>query len=121
MLGAIALARTDLPVAHIARNMGLTRQSVQRVVNDLAASGLVAFAPNPYHRRASLVRLTDAGRATYQAASERQVPWVNHLASNLDQRDIEAAVQLARTLIQRLETMNATAPPRTAEKVEARA
>src|SRR5437016_12492641 len=55
VLGAIALAGPHLPVAHIARNMGLTRQAVRRLVNELAADGLVAFATNPHHRRARLV------------------------------------------------------------------
>ena len=35
VLGAIALSPVPLPVAHIARNMGLTRQAVQRVVDDM--------------------------------------------------------------------------------------
>src|SRR5215831_3423233 len=46
VLGAISVARTPQPVAHIARSMGLTRQAVQRTVNELAASGLLDFAPN---------------------------------------------------------------------------
>ncbi len=41
-----------LPVAQIARAIGLTRQSVQRTVDLLAAEKLVALADNPYHRRA---------------------------------------------------------------------
>jgi DNA-binding MarR family transcriptional regulator len=105
VLGAISLAGTPLPVAHIARNMGLTRQAVQRVVNDLASDGLVAFAPNPHHRRAKLVRLTAAGQAAYQAADERQKPWANDLAADLDEQDIKMATQVARTLIQRLEAV----------------
>src|SRR5712692_10354297 len=38
VLGAVALAGNRLPVAHIPRNMGLTRQAVQRTVNELAAA-----------------------------------------------------------------------------------
>lgn len=103
VLGAIALAGTALPVAHIARNMGLTRQAVQRVANELASDGLVSFAPNPHHRRAKLVRLTAAGQAAYQAADERQKPWANELAAGLNERDIKTATHVARALIGRLE------------------
>jgi DNA-binding MarR family transcriptional regulator len=103
VLGAIALAGRQLPVAHIARNMGLARQSVQRLVNDLAADGLVEFAPNPYHRRAKLVRLTNAGENTYRTAIERQIPWANRLAANLDADALEAAVHIVQSLIRRLE------------------
>ncbi|KAB7766497.1 MarR family winged helix-turn-helix transcriptional regulator [Xanthomonas maliensis] len=61
VLGGIGYAPAPLPVAHIARNMGLTRQAVQRVVDVLATHGLVRFATNPHHQRAKLVVLTDAG------------------------------------------------------------
>src|SRR5262249_27541551 len=67
VLGAVALAATPGPVAHLARSMGLTRQGVQRIVNALAAQGLLQFEPNPHHRRAPLVTLTEEGRQAYQA------------------------------------------------------
>src|SRR2546430_6424913 len=62
VLGALQLAGEPLPVAHIARQMGLTRQSVQRTVDLLAQEGLIAFADNPHHRRAQLVDFTPPGR-----------------------------------------------------------
>ncbi len=103
VLGASALAATPCPVAHLARSMGLTRQAVQRIVNELAAEGLVELAPNPHHRCAQLVLLTEAGRRTYQAASERQTPWVNRLAEGLDEQELTAARHVIRALLQRLE------------------
>jgi DNA-binding MarR family transcriptional regulator len=102
-VGAIALAGTPLPVAHIARNMGLTRQAVQRVTNELAADGLVVFTPNPHHRRAKLVSLTAAGWRAHHAALERQAPWANWLAADLTKEEIEAATQVLSALGQRLE------------------
>ena len=65
VLGAIALSNTPLPIAQIARNMGLTRQAVQRVANELEAEGFVRFAPNPHHQRAKYVLLTRKGEAAY--------------------------------------------------------
>src|ERR1700745_1958671 len=59
VLGAVALSKVPLPVAHLARNIGLARQSVQRVVDDMMNDGLVRYAPNPHHRRAKLVLFTD--------------------------------------------------------------
>lgn len=61
VLGAIALSPVPLPVAHIARNMGLTRQAVQRLVDDMRADGFVRLEPNPHHRRAMLVLATERG------------------------------------------------------------
>jgi DNA-binding MarR family transcriptional regulator len=51
-------------VAGAARRLGLTRQSVQRVVDDLIAAGQVQLAANPDHARSPLVALTGTGRAT---------------------------------------------------------
>src|SRR5215510_4989346 len=51
-LGAIAFSPVSLPVAHRARNMGLSRQAVQRLVNEMERDGLVRFAPKPHHERA---------------------------------------------------------------------
>ncbi len=75
VLGAIALSPVPLPVAHIARNMGLTRQAVQRLVDEMRTDGLVRLEPNPHHRRAMLVVATERGDAAYRAASERQERW----------------------------------------------
>ena len=44
-----------LPTAHIARNMRLSRQAVQRLANEMERDDLVRFAPNPHHERAKFV------------------------------------------------------------------
>ena len=45
VLGAVL--EEPLPVAEIARRVGLTRQSVQRVANDVVAQGWARWQPNP--------------------------------------------------------------------------
>lgn len=102
VLGAIALSPVALPVAHIARNMGLTRQSVQRIVDDMRAAGLIRLEPNPHHRRAMLVAMTDDGLAAYGSASLRQERWAHDLAAGLPAQGIADAVKMLRTLRQRL-------------------
>lgn len=93
-----------LPVAQIARNMGLTRQAVQRVANDLAAEGFVAFAPNPDHQRAKLVDLTDKGRAALDEVSRRQTAWANRIAASVDAADLATATAAVRALRTALES-----------------
>ena len=75
VLGAIAVAPVPLSVAQIARAMGLTRQAVQRLANDMERDGLLRFAVNPHHQRAKLVVMTSRGQAAYGAAMKRQAPW----------------------------------------------
>jgi DNA-binding MarR family transcriptional regulator len=108
VLGAAAMAPVPLPVSHIARTMGLSRQGVQRIANELEAQGIVYFAPNPHHQRAKLVVLTERGRALYEAAAERQGLWATALANGLPPGAIQAATELLRTVRSRLEAASTT-------------
>ena len=112
MLGAIALSPVPLPVAHVARNMGLTRQAVQRVVDDMRDDGLVRLETNPHHRRAMLVVTTESGDAVYRAASERQERWADALASGLQAERFEAASALLHEMQVRLDEARALTPKR---------
>ena len=103
VLGALALSGVPLPVAHIARNMGLSRQAVQRLVNEMQGQGLLRLEPNPHHRRAHLVVLTEAGRAAYARAMQRQMPWARSLTKGISAARISEALALLTELRQRLE------------------
>ncbi|WP_430502668.1 MarR family winged helix-turn-helix transcriptional regulator [Micromonospora trifolii] len=83
-------------VASAARRLGLARQSVQRVVDDLARAGMVELHDNPDHRRAPLVTLTEAGLVTLTGLLER---------SDADRRD---AVDRAGLSLSDLENARAT-------------
>ncbi|MGK5742714.1 MarR family winged helix-turn-helix transcriptional regulator [Micromonospora sp. URMC 103] len=87
-------------VASAARRLGLARQSVQRVVDNLVTAGLVTLHDNPDHVRAPLVALTEEGRTTLAALLER---------SDADRRDVVARAGLslrdledARAVVRRL-------------------
>jgi DNA-binding MarR family transcriptional regulator len=103
VIGAIAESSVPLPVAHIARKMGLTRQTVQWLANEMKRDGLVRFEANPAHRRAQLVVLTPRGRASYRAAMKRQRAWVQQLAVGLSLEQIEAARSTLLTIRRHLE------------------
>lgn len=102
ILGAIAYAEQSETVAWHARNMGIHRQGVQRIVNDLEKDGIVEFQPNPQHKRAHLVVLTSKGNALFQAAMALQVPWVNGLSEGLSQSDIRTTQKVVDHLKARL-------------------
>lgn len=88
VLGAVALSPNPIPVAQIARNMGLTRQAVQRLVNEMMADGLLEFGDNPNHRRARVVTLTNAGERAYEAAIDRWSRWVAEFETLLTRDEI---------------------------------
>jgi DNA-binding MarR family transcriptional regulator len=103
ILGAIVAAERPQPVAWLARNLGANRQNVQRIINDLHKEGLVAFEPNPHHRRAQLAVLTHKGRQTFDAAMRLQAPWVNSLSDGLLVKDIETVHRVITVLRKKLE------------------
>ena len=109
VLGAIDSSPVPLPVAHIARNMGLTRQAVQRSVDDMRADGLIRLEENLHHRRAMPVVMTPEGKAAYGQASERQKAWVRSLATGLSSTQIAAASALLHELLCCLERDAASA------------
>ena len=98
-----ALDEGPLPVAHIARNMGLRRQSLHRTVDLLVRAGLVELVENPHHRRARLVQLTDRGRTTLDRVNRMQIAWSNDLAAGLSAAEIRAAGSVLQAVRERLE------------------
>ncbi len=102
VLGAIAMSTTAQPVAWLARGMGLNRQGVQRIVNELVQEGLVRLEDNPNHRRATLVVLGDAGHDVYRAAERLQVPWVNALSKGMTVERIVASRRTITEIFDRL-------------------
>jgi DNA-binding MarR family transcriptional regulator len=105
ILGAVTGAQRPQPVAWLARDLGASRQNVQRIVNDLAGEGWVEFQPNPHHRRAQLVVLTDEGRQAFEAAMKLQAPWANQLSNGISNEEIEAAHAVLMRLQRNLDDM----------------
>jgi DNA-binding MarR family transcriptional regulator len=91
VLGALDDERRT--VAEIGRQMGLTRQSVQRTADILEADGLVSYVDNPAHQRAKLAMLTRRGRATLDAITSRQIAWANAVGGRLEEDDVRHAIR----------------------------
>lgn len=98
VLGAVALAGGPLTVPHIARNMGLTRQGVQKQVDLLVTEELLARLPNPDHRRSPLVSLTAAGRRAYARADTRWRKLAQRLTAPFPHTALSQAGELIEAL-----------------------
>ena len=92
VLGALGYSPVPLPVSHIARNMGLSRQAVQRVVDLLAERAMVRFEANPHHQRAKLVVLTGQRRAALAAAERCERPLNDLVVEKIGHERIAAVV-----------------------------
>ncbi|WP_207839206.1 MarR family winged helix-turn-helix transcriptional regulator [Williamsia soli] len=83
VLGAVL--SEPLSVSDIAREMGITRQSVQRTADLLAEQGLVTFRDNPAHRRAKLVEVTDAGLSAVRLINPGHRDMARRLSELIDE------------------------------------
>lgn len=108
VLGTIVATERAQPVAWLARDMDANRQNIQRIVNDLEKEGLVTFAPNPHHKRAPLIVLTDKGKQVFDSAMYLQGPWINKLSEGLQVKDIEITHSVLTTLRKKLESDGVT-------------
>lgn len=100
VLGAVL--PQPLPVSGIAREMGLTRQSVQRIADLLVDRGLAVYRDNPAHRRAKLVEVTPAGLAAVRDIAPQHRRAAEALVAELG---AERAEEIRRALLDLVDAM----------------
>ena len=86
-------------VSDIARLMGLTRQSVQRVANALVAEGFATWEPNPRHRRAKLLAPTPRARDAIHEIAKVQHPWSSVVGDELGAAQLQRATRTVEDLL----------------------
>ncbi|MGW1226333.1 MarR family winged helix-turn-helix transcriptional regulator [Streptomyces sp. NPDC001478] len=109
VLGAVL--PEPLPVAGIARAMGITRQSVQRVADLLVDKGLAEYVPNPAHRRAKLLRPTGEGRAAVSRIRPGHGAFAERLARELGEEEFDRTVRVLQRLSRALDAVGPPDPP----------
>ncbi|WP_405498041.1 MarR family winged helix-turn-helix transcriptional regulator [Streptomyces sp. NBC_00096] len=113
VLGAVL--HEPLPVAGIARAMGITRQSVQRIADLLASRGLAEYVPNPAHRRAKLLRPTETGRAAIARIGPGHASLATRLAEALGEEAFAETVRVLERLSAALDALEALDGPHSAD------
>jgi DNA-binding MarR family transcriptional regulator len=86
-------------VPAIAARLGVSRQAVQRVTDDLVAATLARYVANPAHKRSSLVQLTQEGRSTLEAITLSSEGWRSRVTEALTAGDISGARETLRALL----------------------
>lgn len=91
-------------VAQVARKLGLTRQSVQRIADLLEKDGLTEYADNPEHQTSRLIGLTRSGRQTLGTIQAAQRAWSNGVGARIGEAHLRQASrvidQLTRVLVE---------------------
>lgn len=81
-------------VPGIARFTGVSRQSVQRLVDELEADGLVNRTPNPDHKTAKLIELTKKGEQSVAKFLRDSDEWAQKFLPEFDAKKLRAAAKL---------------------------
>ena len=83
-------------VAQMARDMGLSRQSVQRVVNVLQGDGLVRLEEIPSDKRTARVALTPTGEEVLGAIYKRNSAWTRRISRRIPAEQFDKAIEALR-------------------------
>lgn len=101
VLGAVLSQPRTVP--GIARVMGLTRQSVQRLADAMVEDGVLEYVPNPAHRRSPLVRPTAAGLAAIDVIRPLQYAWTHRITRDIGADELRGAVAFLDRVIAEME------------------
>ncbi|MFF0307111.1 MarR family winged helix-turn-helix transcriptional regulator [Streptosporangium sp. NPDC004379] len=95
-----------MTVPQMGRAQALSRQFVQRMVNDAAALRLVESIPNPAHQRSSLIRLTDDGGAVITAVMTREYALLGQVGGGLTDADVTGCVRVLTAMLAYLDNVD---------------
>jgi DNA-binding MarR family transcriptional regulator len=92
-------------VADLAREIGVTRQSVQRIADVLVDRRLAEYRPNPAHRRAKLLVPTSEGRQAVRRIGPAHAAYAQRLAKELSSDALEDSLATVERLSDALEEL----------------
>ena len=94
----IARSHPAFTASDIGRRLRLPRQTIQRIADDLKRRGLLEFKPNPDHKKASILALSETGRSVYAAANRRQYDFGEWLSQDLSAAEVATTLGLLEKL-----------------------
>jgi DNA-binding MarR family transcriptional regulator len=83
--------------------MGMTRQGVPRVADQLVDRGLAEYRPNPAHRRAKLLACTEAGYWAIRQIALAQRPWADRIGGQIGTAELSETLTTIRRLLSALD------------------
>jgi DNA-binding MarR family transcriptional regulator len=102
----LVLDRGAMTVPQIAREFGVTRQSVQALIDTGATRGLLALRDNPQHRRSRLVTATEYGRRTFTGLHRRELVNLDRVTADLDADELERCARVLAVLTDRIRQLH---------------
>lgn len=95
-----------MTVPQMGRAQAISRQFVQRMVNEAAARRLVESIPNPAHKKSALIRLTAEGRALITAVADRERAVLRQVGDDLTDAEITSCIRVLSRLLHLLDNVD---------------
>ena len=99
------VAKAPQTVPEIAKEKGVSRQHIQKVMNLLQEAELVGTESNPDHKRSDLYRATPEGQRIFEKIQARELEPMSRLADALPIEEIIAARKLLAQMNDTIETI----------------
>ncbi|WP_028774312.1 MarR family winged helix-turn-helix transcriptional regulator [Shewanella waksmanii] len=90
-------------VSQIAKTMGQTRQSVQRIANELEKLAVVRFVDNPHHKTAKLIERTPKGAELFEQLALMLPAWSEAALSGISEQELATTLKVVAKLTQHFE------------------
>lgn len=94
--------REPRTVSQLAREMGVSRQTLRETVRDLVAAGFVNLERNAFHRKAPIAVLTPAGEACLDQLLLVEQRWIADITRGFDEKTLAQTEWVVRCLRERL-------------------
>lgn len=79
--------------SQIARNLGVSRQSVHATINQMVAKGILELADDPEDGRAKIVVLSEVGQRMRQDANQAMAQMVEQLRQRIGARNVDNLIK----------------------------
>ncbi len=89
-------------VPQAAMRLGVTRQAVQRIANELVAEGFAVFEVNPEHKGSPLLSLTDAGQEVLKRITNQSSELHKEVLETIQDLNLKEIDETLRALNTRL-------------------
>ncbi|MBB6118670.1 DNA-binding MarR family transcriptional regulator [Nocardiopsis algeriensis] len=99
-----------LSVSAIARGLGTSRQSVQRIADLLVGQGLAEYRPNPAHHRAKLLAPTEEGRTALRRITPSHRRLADALLAELGPEEAREALETLHRLSAAMDRIGGAGP-----------
>jgi DNA-binding MarR family transcriptional regulator len=89
-------------VPRLAAMRPVSRQFVQKLVDEMVLGGWVIATPNPAHKRSPLIELTPKGRDAIKQMYAVEQPYLTTLSNGLDANDLAIVARVLAIICERI-------------------